>query len=225
MRRNMWLSLGFFLVAGLISPVAAQTPSSSSSPSASRAAIDPAQLVPRKEGDDMVMGLASAPVTIIEYASLTCPHCATFATTVLPDVKTQYVEKGLVKFIYRDFPLDRMALQASKLARCSGPDRYFAFIDVLFRQQATWTRGNDANQIIENLRRLSRLGGMSDAQVDSCLRDTAVENAILEQRMKGERDDKVTSTPTIIINGRKYAGDLSFAEIEKTLKPLVGSGS
>jgi protein-disulfide isomerase len=219
----MWLSLGFFLVAGLIGPVAAQTPSSS--PTASRVALDPAQLAPRKEGDDMVMGLATAPVTIIEYASLTCPHCAAFATAALPDIKTQYVDKGLVKFVYRDFPLDRMALQASKLARCSGPERYFAFIDVLFRQQATWTRGNDANQIMDNLRRLARLGGMSDTAVDACLRDTAIENAILEQRMKGERDDKVSSTPTIIINGRKYAGDLNFAEIEKTLKPLVGSGS
>jgi protein-disulfide isomerase len=183
---------------------------------------DAAKLAPRKEGDDMVMGSPTAPATIIEYASLTCPHCANFATNTFPQLKSAYIDKGLVKYIYRDFPLDRMALQASKLARCLGPERYFAFIDVLFSQQQNWTRSDDPNQIIENLKRLARLGGMSETAADACLKDSAVENAVLQQSMNGEREFKVNATPTIIINGRKYSGDLSFEELDKTLKSLVG---
>ena len=170
----------------------------------------------------MVMGSASAPVTLIEYASLTCPHCAAFNANTFPQLKTSYIDQGLVKYIYRDFPLDRMALEAAKIARCAGPDKYFGFVDVLFRQQQTWTRGNDGEQIMANLRRLAKVGGMSDATFDTCSKDKAVENAVLEQSLKGERELKVGSTPTLIVNGQKYTGALTFEELDKLLKPLVG---
>ena len=89
---------------------------------------------------DMVLGKADAPVTVIEYASMTCPHCATFHTEVLPKLKAAYIDTGKIKFIFREFPLDQLALRGAMLARCAGPERYFGYVDVLFRQQRVWSR-------------------------------------------------------------------------------------
>jgi protein-disulfide isomerase len=216
------LLLGFGLAVSVTSPALALTPAGTPAETLAAAAPDAATLAPRREGDDMVMGAASAPVTLIEYASLTCPHCAAFNADTFPKLKTSYIDQGLVKYVYRDFPLDRMALEAAKIARCAGPDRYFGFVDVFFRQQQSWTRGNSAEQIMDNLRRLAKLGGMSDQTFDTCSKDKTVENAVLEQSLKGERELKVGSTPTLIINGQKHTGALSFEELDKVLKPLVG---
>ncbi len=183
--------------------------------------VDAKALAPRKEGDDMVMGLDGAPVTIIEYASLTCPHCAHFNEATFPQLKAQYIDRGLVKYIYRDFPLDRMALRAAEIARCAGPDRYFAFVDVFFRQQMSWAAGKDEAEILGNLKKLARLGGMSDATFDSCLQDKSVEDAVLAQSLKGEQQYKVDSTPTLFINGEKHPGALSTDELDAALKPLL----
>ena len=226
MARNIWFLLAFVLAAGLTvpgaAPAGAETPSKPDSPVAQAAAPDAAALAPRKEGEDMVMGNAKASVTIIEYASLTCPHCAHFDEETFPRLKSEYIDKGLVKYIYRDFPLDRVALQAAQIARCSGPDRYFGFIDVLFRQQANWAASRDPNVIKDNLRKLARLGGMSDDTFNKCLNDKAVQDAVLTQQLKGEQEFKVNSTPTLIINGKTYPGALSFDELDKVLKPMVG---
>ncbi|MBI3453870.1 MAG: DsbA family protein [Rhodospirillales bacterium] len=182
---------------------------------------DAKALAPRQDGDDMVIGLAGAPVTIIEYASLTCPHCANFHANTYPQLKSNYIDKGLVKLVYRDFPLDRIALSGSMLARCAGgPDRYFAFLDALYKQQGSWARGN-ANDMLTNLRRIARLGGMSEPAIDACLKDENVQKAVLTQSLQGEREFGVNSTPTLIINGKKQAGALTFDELDKVLKPLV----
>jgi protein-disulfide isomerase len=226
MNRNIWFFLFFLLALAGFGPAVAQAPvdpaAQALAQAPAQAAVDPKAVAPRQEGDDMVMGLATAPITIIEYASLTCPHCANFHTTSFPQIKEQYIDQGLVKFVYRDFPLDRAALWAAQLARCAGPDRYFSFLDVLFRQQGTWARGNDGAQIQDNLKRLGRLGGISDALFHECLQNKSVENAVLEQSLKGEREFKISSTPTIIINGNKHTGAVSFEEIDKVLKPLAG---
>ncbi|MBI3707429.1 MAG: thioredoxin domain-containing protein [Proteobacteria bacterium] len=132
------------------------------------------------------------------------------------------VDRGLVKYVYRDFPLDRFALQASMIARCAGPDRFFAFIDVMFTQQESWAQSNDPTAITEGLRRIAKLGGMSDTTFDNCLKDSALQTAVLNQSLKGEKEFEVRGTPTLIINGRKYTGGLTFAEIDKALKPLAG---
>jgi protein-disulfide isomerase len=189
--------------------------------SGSPQATDPAR-APRRENGDMVMGAANAPVTIIEYASLTCPHCARFHTETLPKLKSEYVDTGKVKFIFRDYPLDRVALAGAMIAQCSGPDRYFTFLDVLFRQQASWTRGSEQDAMT-SLRRLARLGGMSDAQIDSCLKDKKVQDAIVAGSVAGQQQFQVRSTPTLIINGERHSGALSLAEIEKIIKPLIKS--
>ena len=220
MTRNIWFLLAFILAAGASLPAAAETPASTPK-TAQVAEVDAKALAPRKEGDDMVMGADKAPVTIVEYASLTCPHCAHFNEETFPKLKAEYIDKGLVKYIYRDFPLDRMALTASKVARCAGPDRYFAFIDVFFRQQMNWAAGNDPDKITLNLKRLAKQGGMPDDIFDKCLNDKAVEDAVLAQSLKGEQEFKVNSTPTLIINGKLHPGALSFEELETVLKPLV----
>src|SRR5262249_49385405 len=120
------------------------------------AAPSAAALAPRREGDDYVMGLASAPVTLIEDASLTCPPCAHFNEASFPEFKKAYVDTGLAKYVFRDFPLDRIALYGSMLARCGGePVRFFAFIDVLFRQQASWIQGDETN-MVNNLKRFAK---------------------------------------------------------------------
>ena len=220
MTRNIWFLLGFALLSG---GAAAAAESRAAGPAVAQAtaAVDPKALAPRKEGDDMVMGLGTAPVTIIEYASLTCPHCAHFNETTFPQLKAQYIDKGLVKYIYRDFPLDRVALTASEIARCAGPERYFGFLDAIFRQQTSWTTGKDAAEVTENLKRLARLGGLSSQAADSCLADKALQDSILAQSLKGEKEFKVDSTPTLIINGEKHTGALTIEELTAVLTPLL----
>jgi protein-disulfide isomerase len=179
-----------------------------------------AQNGPRAEGLDMVVGNPNAPVTIIEYASLTCPHCARFNSDVLTKLKSQYVDTGKVRFVFRDYPLDRLALNAAMLARCNGPERFFAYLDVFFGEQANWTRGSP-EQAMTALRRLARTGGMSEAAMDACLADTEIQNAVLTQAMTGEREHRVQSTPTLVVNGQVQRGAPTFEELDRLLKPLV----
>ena len=170
----------------------------------------------------MVVGAANAPVTIIEYASLTCPHCAAFNTGTFPRLKSEYIDKGLVKFVYRDFPLDGAALRAAMVARCAGPERFFTFIDVFFSQQPSWSRANSLAQLVQNLKPLARLGGMSESDFDSCIANSEVETAVLTQRQQGEGEWQVDSTPTLIVNGRKYRGSHDFEDIDRFIRPLAG---
>ncbi len=167
---------------------------------------------------DMVMGDANAPITIIEYASFTCPHCASFHAQTLPGLKKAWIDTGKAKLIFRDFPLDEMAFNASKLARCADENRYFAFVEVLFRQQGQWARSRDP---IAALGKLGRLGGIGKARFDACLSNEALGNAILQSRVNGAREFEVNSTPTLIINGEKHAGALSFEELDRVLAKLA----
>lgn len=178
---------------------------------------------PRRENGDMVIGAANAPVTIIEYASLTCPHCARFHTGTLPKLKSEYIETGRVKYVYRDFPLDRFALSAAMLAHCAGPERYFTFLDVFFQQQPNWTHGKDEGAILNSLKRLARLGGMSETQANECLQNKQLQDTIVATSVTGQNQFQVRSTPTLIINGERHAGALSFDELDKILKPLIKS--
>lgn len=207
-------------------PQAAPAPAPSLAQAAPPAATaaNPGTPVPRLEGTDMVMGADNAPITLIEYASMTCPHCANFHIATLPQLKANYIDEGLVKLVFREFPLDAMALRASMIARCAGPERYFSFVEVMFRQQDVWAaRGATGDQIIANLKRLAKLGGMSEEQADACLKNQDVQNTILAIALGGERDFSVRSTPTLIINGKAHAGGLSYEELERALRPLIKS--
>lgn len=187
-----------------------------------------AQAAPEPDGNfgtvavspsDMTLGRADAPVTIVEYASLTCPACADFHSRVLPEVRKAYVDTGKARLVYRDFPLDGLALAGSMLARCAGRDRFFGFIDLLFREQGRWAGAEDPTA---QLARLALLGGISRAKFDSCLEDEALQRAVLEQRLAA-REFEVTATPTLLINGRKFSGGLDFAQIQAVVESLLSN--
>lgn len=167
---------------------------------------------------DMVIGKADAKVTIIEYASLTCPHCATFHAEVLPALKTEYLDTGKAKLIYRDFPLDNLAFAGAILARCGGPEKYFTFLNVLFAQQRQWATASDPKAA---LTQIARLGGVSAEQFDKCLADKALGDYILNSRLEGNQKFNVNSTPTLIINGKTEAGVPSLDDLRKKLDALA----
>lgn len=168
--------------------------------------------------DEFTLGRADAPVTIVEYASLTCPHCARFHADILPALKTEFIDTGKVRLVYRDFPLDRLALAAATTARCAGRDRYFGFIDTFFARQANWARDSDP---LGALGRLARLGGMSQADFDACLKNQAIGDAVLKQRLTGEKKFKVNATPTLFINGAKYSGGLTLDQMRVVIAALL----
>ena len=171
------------------------------------------------EPREQILGDPQAPVTIIEYASLTCPHCAQFHTEVLPELKERYIAPGKVRVIYRDFPLDQKALSAAALAHCAGPDRYFSFLDVLFQTQASWAQADDH---IAALKRLGKLGGLSEEQMDACLADEELADGILRTRLEGQNQHQIGSTPTLVIDGKTYAGSRDIEELETLIDPLIG---
>jgi protein-disulfide isomerase len=158
---------------------------------------------PQVTADDRILGKADAPVTIIEYASLTCPHCAAFEKEILPKIKTEWIDTGKAKLVFRDFPLDGSALKAAIVARCAPPERFYGFIGVLFAQQGTWGIAQDP---VPGITRIAKLGGMSDDQVQACLKDDALQNRILAGRLAAEQQYQVESTPTFFINGKKVVG-------------------
>ena len=168
--------------------------------------------------DEQILGSASAPITIVEYASHTCPHCATFHSKILPKLKADYIDPGKVRLVYRDFPLDRIALSASKLAHCGGQDKFFGFIEVLFASQNQWIKSTNP---VEALRRIGRLGGLTAAAVDICLKDEALTERILQSRLHAESSFRINSTPTLIIGDLKYPGVLEFEDLRKVLNSLL----
>jgi protein-disulfide isomerase len=210
MMRQIWFALlgliGFILVAPERVPSAAPHV----------IPVD-AQAVLALNKDDRILGNPDAPITIIEYASLTCPHCAHFTNEVLPELKKKWIDTGKVKLVLRDYPLDQLALQAAMIARCAPPDRYYAFIDALFQTQQKWVTEHD-NQ--DALARLAKLGGMGKDEFDHCLKDTALENKILEERLTASKELDVNSTPTFFINGTKFAGAPTAEEFDKALSGL-----
>ncbi len=170
------------------------------------------------EPQEEAIGDPSAPVTIIEYASLTCPHCAHFHKEVLPLLKERYIAPGKVRLIFRDFPLDQRALSAAVLAHCAGPERYFGFLDVLFQTQESWARGDD---YLAALKRLGKLGGLTDQQMDACFADQDLANRILQSRLDAQSQHEVSSTPTFIIGGKAYAGARDIDEFASLIDPLL----
>jgi protein-disulfide isomerase len=185
------------------------------------AAILPAAAADRSPGvtpQDHVMGKAKAPIAIIEYASLTCPHCAAFEKERYPEIKKAWVDTGKARYIYRDFPLDRYALLASAIARCAPADRYFAFIQSFFDTQASWAVASDP---LAALKGIARLGGMDAASVDRCLADTKLQEAIVDTETQAHKEYGVDSTPTFFIIGAngttKLVGEQSYADFSKAL--------
>src|SRR5690348_10399028 len=166
---------------------------------------------------DRILGKADAPITIIEYASLTSPHCAHFDVTVLPELKKKWIDTGKAKLILRDYPLDEPALRAAMIARCAPPDRFYAYVDTFFGSQEKWVTARDYR---DALARLVKLGGMSRDEFDNCLKNTALENKIVEERLVASKELDVNSTPTFFINGNKFTGAPTVEEFDKALSGL-----
>ena len=167
--------------------------------------------------DDAVLGDAKAPITIFEYASLTCPHCAEFDQESFPKVKSDWIDPGKAKLVFRDYPLDQMALKAAMLARCAPPDKFFSFIDVLFRSQVSWAGAGGPDAVMQALSRIARLGGISEDKFQSCIADKALNDRILNERLVAQKQYDVESTPTFFINGKQVVGALPYDEFAKQL--------
>lgn len=167
---------------------------------------------------DHVLGNRSAPVTIIEYASLTCPHCAHFHEATLPQLKSEFIDTGKAKLVFRDFPLDQTALRAASMAECVPADRYFGLLAVLFQGQGTWAVAPDP---VAALARIGKLSGLSEEQANSCLTDEKKIDAVVAERLDGEKQYAIRSTPTFIVNGKKFAGALTIEQMRETINSML----
>jgi protein-disulfide isomerase len=165
--------------------------------------------------DDRILGAPEAPVTIIEYSSLTCPHCANFHKNVLPEVKENWIGTGRARLVYRHFPLDGLALRAALVANCIDGDRHFSFIDALFRGQKVWSRSNDP---VAALAQVAALAGLDRAAFDACIANEAEMDRILGGAKHAQDTYKVDSTPTFIVNGRKVQNAAGYEEFNKLLE-------
>ncbi|MCX7312066.1 MAG: DsbA family protein [Alphaproteobacteria bacterium] len=173
-------------------------------------------LVPPSLGD-RILGKDDAPVTIVEYASMTCPHCAAFHETAYPELKKRYIETGKVRFIFREFPLDPLAAGASMLARCADKDKFYPLIETLFQQQRQWA----VEKPIPKLLALAKQAGMSEQTFNACLSDQKMLDAMQEEQKRATDKFGVNSTPTVFINGKKVVGGTSIEELAKIIDPLL----
>jgi protein-disulfide isomerase len=218
MRNILIVATGVVAVAAIVAGVYFGTRPSSPGPAPTTVAATPdkASLLTVQAGDH-VLGDPKAPITLIEYASFTCPHCAQFSVAVLPEVKKKWIDSGKVKLIYRDFPLDQTALKAAQLAECSGKDKYFGVVDMIFSTQARWATVSDP---IGELAKSLRIAGMGDAEVKACLANDGVANAVIADYRGGETLG-VNSTPTLFINGQEFKGARSVEELDATFSKLA----
>jgi protein-disulfide isomerase len=169
--------------------------------------------------DDIPLGAKDAPVTIIEYASMTCPHCARFEAETFPALKAKYIDTGKVRYIMREFPLDRLAAAAFMLARCAGPEKYNPLIETLFAQQQKWA----VRDPLPPLLAIVKQAGFTEESFQSCINDTALLNKVQQMRDIGSRKFKVDSTPTFFINGERHGGELTIEQIDKIIAPMLKS--
>ena len=168
---------------------------------------------------DMAVGTAKAPVTIVEYASMTCPHCAAFEQNVFPMLKSKYMDTGKVRFVFREFPLDIKAAAASMLARCIAGDdagKFFATIDLLFKQQDQLME-----QTKDTLKLIGKQAGMDEQAVEACEKDQALLDKLKADQAFAFETLKVDATPTLFVNGERLRGAMSFEELEERIKPLL----
>lgn len=171
-------------------------------------------------GDDLAdleLGNKDAKVTIIEYMSMTCPACRNFHTAVFPKLKEKYIDSGKVHFIMREFPLDQLAVAASMLARCSGPERAVPFISVLFKTQPQWRTRNPVPKLME----ISKQAGITQAKFEKCLGDEKLLEKLVNHRDKADKEFGVDATPSFFINGKRLKDGYGLENFDKVLEPLL----
>ena len=169
----------------------------------------------------VVLGLDIAPIKIKIFSSLTCPHCANFHINIVSEIKEKYVETGKVQLIFIDFPLDQAAFNASKLLHCLDKKKQLIFLDTIYKTQNKWTSGSSINDINKNLKKIVDNLGINSTQFDKCLINEVVSDKILSNRIDATKKYSIESTPTIIINEKKFEGSASFKNIEKEIEKLI----
>lgn len=244
--QNSPISLNLLASFGLIFTLAFALPSCSDAeegtPQASQVeSIEPAassnggitDALPEGAIADMSLGSDDAPITIIEYASLTCSHCADFHKDVLPELKKNYIDTGRVKLIWRHFILNGPDMAASAIARCSGPERFFPMIDMFMSRQAEWIApwqdlpkpGPDDTlatmSLAADMDKFVRPAGLPASKVEACLKDEDLQRSIMIGRQYGATTYSISGTPTIIINGKKYEGELTFDALNAKIRKLL----
>src|ERR1700676_762184 len=211
--REIWVAMVFVLALAGVHPAAAQAPDPGTAPAAD---ANPERLL-APTGQDRVLGRLEAPITIVEYASLSCPHCAHFAKEVLPQLKQKWIDAGKVKLLLRDFPLDEPSLRAAMVARCAAPERFYPLVEMLFETQEKWVVAKDWRDALE---KLVRLAGIGKKEFDSCIANKALEDQVAQSRLTAAQQLGVNATPTFFINGKKYEGAPTLEAFEQLLSGL-----
>ena len=169
----------------------------------------------------VVLGQDKATVKIKIFSSLTCPHCADFHIEVVPKIKKKYVDSGKVQLIFIDFPLDKVAFNASKLLHCLNQKKRITFLDNVYKNQNQWTSGSNLEEINNNLKEMGHTLGINANQFDKCLNDEVISDKILNGRIDAQKKYSINSTPTIIINEKKLEGSANFKNIEKNIDKII----
>lgn len=167
---------------------------------------------------ERAIGRADAPVTVVEYHSLTCGNCARFHNEIFPRIKAEFIETGLVRFLLRDFPLDRVALDAAVMLHCAGPERFEPLLGLVYAQKENWAHAPEPRAM---LRRYAGLAGLGGPQLEACWADPAFARAVVQMRLEGERDHGVNATPSFLIGGRLHRGVLTFEQFAALVRPLL----
>jgi protein-disulfide isomerase len=227
MMRNLLIAGVVVIVAGVAGFLAwqhFQTTPSVTEP-ASAAGVDTSKPIDsplaKAQPDDIIVGDANAPITMIEYSSLSCPHCARFAADVMPRIKKDFVDTGKVKFIPRDFPLNKPALQAALFAHCQSPMLFYGISESLFKTQDQWLTDN----AVDALAQIAATAGMDRAKFDACLANKDEEAKIVATSKAGQDAFGINATPTFIINGIKLEGEQGYDDLKALFAKLGASGS
>lgn len=183
----------------------------------SNGTVDMTKLLEPGKGKEMVEGKADAPVTIVEYASLTCSHCGDFYRETLPSIRDKYIKTGKARLVFREFAYDARAQAGYMLARCVPEDRYFPMLQVLFERQMEWAAADDA---LPPLKKIAAMAGLDENGVDACLKNQSVLDEVKSSFERG-KEFGVTSTPTFFINGKKYEGALSVDEMSSVIDSFL----
>lgn len=180
--------------------------------------VDAAEIAKPGPLAEIVLGQANAPVTIIEYASITCGHCGRFHRDLLPALKAKYIDTGIARLMFREFPLEQVAAAAALLARCAAPERTYDMINVLFERQQKWLASGDVRAALGTI---ASEFGLDDAAFEACLNNEALFKQIAEVRRRAHREFGVSSTPTFFINGKPLVGPTSLEEFDAIIAPLL----
>jgi len=214
-RRNLLIGASTFAMIAALGGLEALI---EAAPAAAQS-IPPAELLVPPVLGDRSLGKDDAPVTIVEYASMTCPHCAHFHETTYPELKKRYIDTGKVRFIFREFPLDPLAAGASMLARCADKEKFYPLIETLFQQQTKWA----VEKPIPQLMAIAKQAGMSEQTFNACLSDQKMLDAMQAEQKRATDKFGVNSTPTLFVNGKRLPGALSIEELEKEFAPYLKS--